>query len=203
MKLISPVRKVTLAMGKLVSLLELVAGFFFVVLLALIVPARENRSEQPLPFNHKKHVEAGWECINCHPFADHAEHAGIPQAQECVECHEAEMPKYPDNKEMRETTELLKKEYIAKGREIPWKVVHRLHDWVYFSHQRHVNLGKIQCTECHVGVDKMTEPVSRSLFPIPSYPKMFAYNESVRKMQWCVDCHEQKNVTTDCNACHR
>ena len=189
-------------MARLVAAMEFVAGFLFVTLLAVIVPARENKVEQPLPFNHKKHVEAGWECINCHPFADHQKFAGLPQAQECVECHKTEMPKYPENKKMREITELLEKEYIAKGREIPWQVVHKVKDYVYFSHQRHVTLGKIECTECHVGVDKMTEPVSKPLFPLPKYPQMFAYNESVRKMQWCMNCHEEKKVTNDCNACH-
>ena len=189
-------------MARLVAAMELVAGFLFVTLLAVIVPARENRVEQPLPFNHKKHVEAGWQCINCHPYADHQKFAGLPQAQDCVDCHKSQMPNYPDNKKMREITELLEKEYIAKGREIPWQVVHKVKDYVYFSHQRHVTLGKIECTECHVGIDKMTEPVTKSLFPLPKYPHSFAYNESVRKMQWCWNCHQERKVTNDCNACH-
>ncbi len=169
---------------------------------AFVLPERKAEVAQPIAFNHKKHVEAGWECVNCHPYVEEQPFAGLPTAQDCVDCHRSEMPKYPDNKKMREITEQLE-QLIAEGRDIPWVKVHRVADHVYFSHRRHVAIGKLDCKECHGDVANMTEPFTRHAFPLPSFPKEFAYDESVRKMEWCRSCHMEKGVTVDCAACHR
>jgi len=50
--------------------------------------------------------------------------------------------------------------------------VHDLPDYVYFSHEIHVNKG-IGCASCHGRVDQM--------------PLMYAQN--TLQMEWCLDCH--------------
>ncbi len=191
-------------MGRwILNIASFVAGFGLMVMLAYLIPARETPGvHQPLPFNHKKHVAAGWTCANCHPFVDQQAFAGLPRAQECVDCHESEMPKHPKNRKMREMTEQLR-QLVAEGRDIPWQQVHRTAGHVYFSHRRHVEIAKLDCKDCHGQVDKMTEPFTKPAFPLPKFPKEFAYQETVRKMEWCLSCHTQKKVTTDCLACHR
>jgi hypothetical protein len=58
------------------------------------------------------------------------------------------------------------------GQSIPWIKVHDLPDFVYFSHEIHVNKG-IGCESCHGRVDEM--------------PLMYAQN--TLQMEWCLDCH--------------
>ena len=53
-----------------------------------------------------------------------------------------------------------------------WTKVHDLPDFVYFSHEIHVNKG-IGCASCHGRVDQM--------------PLMYAQN--TLQMEWCLDCH--------------
>ena len=58
------------------------------------------------------------------------------------------------------------------GQSIPWIKVHDLPDFVFFSHEIHVNKG-IGCESCHGRVDEM--------------PLMYAQN--TLQMEWCLDCH--------------
>ena len=58
------------------------------------------------------------------------------------------------------------------GQSIRWIKVHDLPDFVYFSHEIHVNKG-IGCESCHGQVDNM--------------PLMYA--ENTLQMEWCLDCH--------------
>ena len=53
-----------------------------------------------------------------------------------------------------------------------WTKVHDLPDFVYFSHEIHVNKG-LGCASCHGRVDQM--------------PLMYAQN--TLQMEWCLDCH--------------
>ena len=50
--------------------------------------------------------------------------------------------------------------------------MHDLPDFVYFSHEIHVNKG-LGCSTCHGRVDQM--------------PLMYA--ENTLQMEWCLDCH--------------
>lgn len=189
----------------LTGLIEFAVGFGVVVLVVQVAPTRQLDVKQPIEFNHKKHVDAGWACVNCHPFAEDHSFAGLPTAKECVECHETEMPRYPQNQKMKEITEQLRK-LVEEGRDIPWVKVHKVADHVYFSHRRHVTIAKLECKECHGEVEKMEKPFTAPAFPlwkVPLTQRWLAYNYSVRKMNWCVACHEQKGAPTDCMACHR
>jgi hypothetical protein len=60
----------------------------------------------------------------------------------------------------------------ASGQSLAWTRVHDLPDFVYYSHEIHVNKG-LGCATCHGRVDKM--------------PLMYA--ENTLQMEWCLDCH--------------
>lgn len=137
---------------------------------------------QPIAYNHKKHIEdAGLGCFDCHSRVLAHQKASIPNIDFCKDCHEDPMT---DSKEEEKLVG-----YIKKHQPIPWVQVHRVPDHAYFSHARHVSLGKIACQDCHGDVNHMTLPFTKPHAPI--------------KMKFCIECHVQKGVTTDCASCHR
>jgi hypothetical protein len=60
---------------------------------------------------------------------------------------------------------------------------------VYFSHRRHVGIGKLECGACHGDIAVSQHPPSRALVRIT--------------MEFCLDCHRAKGQSLDCVACHR
>ncbi|HQU51393.1 MAG TPA: c-type cytochrome [Saprospiraceae bacterium] len=63
---------------------------------------------------------------------------------------------------------------------IEWVRIHALPDHVFFSHQQHVTVGKLECQQCHGKVEEM--PVVRQY--------------STLSMGWCVNCHRQTEVSS-------
>jgi len=144
--------------------------------------SRSENYPQPIAYNHAKHIqEAGLGCIDCHIQAETHERASIPNIQVCQDCHEEAITDSPEEKKLIA--------YINNHNPIPWIQVHRVPDHVYFSHRRHVALGKITCEQCHGPVAEMTTPFTRPAIPV--------------SMAFCVECHENNQVTTDCASCHR
>lgn len=140
------------------------------------------QDEQDIQYNHKIHIEeAGLECIDCHLNVATNARASIPNIGICVDCH--------DDIEVENEEERKVADYVTRNVEIPWKQIHQVPDHVYFSHRRHVLLGKIECIECHGDVANMEKPF------------VMAYAEI--DMSWCLDCHEQGKVSEDCSVCHR
>ena len=150
---------------------------------ALIVGCTDSKSvSQPIAYNHKKHIEeAELNCFDCHSLVLTHQKASIPNIDYCKNCHEEAMT---DSKEEEKLVD-----YIKNDRPIPWIQVHRVPDHAYFSHRRHVALGKVACQDCHGDVNNMVLPFMRPTKAV--------------EMEFCVDCHERKRVTTDCAACHR
>ncbi len=133
---------------------------------------------QPIDFSHAHHVtEIGIDCQFCHAYARRGPVAGIPSVQRCAGCHESVLSEEP---------EILKVlEYWENEEPIPWVRVHDLPDYVRFGHKPHVRAG-VECAECHGNVEEMEAAVQV---------------ESL-SMGWCVTCHEERDVTKDCLACH-
>jgi len=146
--------------------------------------ARNGDVQQPVAYNHKVHLDAGMDCAACHTGAREGTHAGIPTTDKCAMCHRVDRP-YP------KTPDDLAR-YLKAGEEIPWTQLHRTRRHVFFSHQRHVTFGGIDCAECHGDVKQKTEPFTRAVFPARQ-----------AGMNQCVACHRKERVTTDCTACHR
>ncbi|HIM50486.1 MAG: cytochrome c family protein [Vicinamibacterales bacterium] len=137
-----------------------------------------NPAAQPIAFSHAQHVTAvGVDCQFCHAYARRGPVAGIPSVQRCVGCHRVVLNEQP---------EILKVlEYWENAEPIPWIRVHDLPDYVRFAHKPHIRAG-VDCADCHGQVEKMHAAVQV---------------ESL-SMGWCLSCHQERDVTRDCLACH-
>ena len=129
------------------------------------VTRQGQRAEQPVPFSHKHHVQGlGLQCQYCHTTVEKSSYAGIPPTRTCMNCH----AQIWTNAQLLEPV----RQSWSTGQSIPWIKVHDLPDFVYFSHEIHVNKG-IGCESCHGRVDQM--------------PLM--YEQNTLQMEWCLDCH--------------
>jgi hypothetical protein len=147
---------------------------------ALLLALRLQAVEQPIAYSHKKHIAAGLECQACHEgIAEGRVHAQLPRIEVCVNCHGSE--ENPKTKAIRD--------YAAANREIPWQRVYSVPPHVYFSHERHVGVAKLDCAVCHGDMTQKETPVTSQAVPI--------------RMQRCIACHRTQRVSTDCLACHR
>jgi cytochrome c2 len=146
---------------------------------------REYQPEQPIAFNHKLHAgDNAINCQYCHSGVERSKTAGIPTVNVCMNCHKG-IPKGPTTG----TTEIAKiyeaagynpetGQYDKPQKPIHWVKVHNLQDFVFFSHQQHVKVGKQECTTCHGEVKEMT--VAKQVQPLT--------------MGWCIDCHRKTEV---------
>jgi hypothetical protein len=129
------------------------------------VTRQGQRADQPVPFSHKHHVQGlGIQCQYCHTSVEKSSYAGIPPTKTCMNCH----AQIWTNAQLLEPV----RHSWATGESIPWTKVHDLPDYVYFSHEIHVNKG-IGCSSCHGRVDEM---------PI-------MYQQNTLQMEWCLNCH--------------
>jgi hypothetical protein len=134
------------------------------------VTRQGQRPDQPIPFSHKHHVQGlGLQCQYCHVQVEKAAYAGIPPTKTCMNCH----AQIWTNAQLLEPV----RQSWATGQSIQWIRVHDLPDYVYFSHDIHVNKG-IGCASCHGRVDEM--------------PLM--YMQNTLQMEWCLNCHRNPAV---------
>jgi hypothetical protein len=131
--------------------------------------------EQPVWFSHKVHAGQNQiDCKYCHFTADKSMHSGIPPVAVCMNCHnQVKKGKVTGEEEIAKIINA-----YNNGEPIEWVKVHNLPDHVYFNHAQHVNVGKMDCTECHGDVAKMDEIIQ--------------VNDL--SMGWCIDCHRTKEV---------
>jgi mono/diheme cytochrome c family protein len=141
--------------------------------------------EQPIAFSHKIHAgDNAINCQYCHSGVERSKTAGIPSVNVCMNCHKG-ISKGPNTG----TTEIAKiydaagwdpekGEYNKPQHPIKWIKVHNLQDFVFFSHQQHVKVGKQECTSCHGDVKTMT--TAQQVKPLT--------------MGWCIDCHKKTEV---------
>jgi cytochrome c2 len=147
--------------------------------------------DQPIKFSHKIHAgDNAIQCVYCHSGAEKSKTAGVPSVNVCMNCH----------KGISETANPGSKEEIAKiyaaagwdpakgaytGVQKPllWNKVHVLPDFVFFPHNQHVMVGKVECETCHGDVKKMTTVEQFS--PLT--------------MGWCINCHRTTEVKMEGN----
>ena len=121
--------------------------------------------EQPVQFDHRHHVgDEGIDCRYCHDLAWQSDYAGVPPTSRCMGCHAQIWSESPKLEPVRASW--------FEDAPIPWNRVHKLPDFVYFSHAIHVNKG-VGCVTCHGRVDTM--PVVHQAQPLT--------------MGWCLECH--------------
>ena len=139
--------------------------------------------EQPLPFPHDVHAGTNQiPCMYCHSSAETSVDAGIPAMEVCAGCHlPGGVPMVAaDSPGVRILTA-----YWNAGQPIPWVRIHDLPDHAHFPHMLHVN-AEVQCQECHGQVESMAE----------------IEQVSSLQMGWCLQCHRERQVRTDCFVCH-
>jgi len=123
------------------------------------------RPQQPVPFDHRLHAgELGISCVYCHTSVETSAHSTVPPTQTCMNCHLSGQRDSP-------RLEMVRKSY-ENNEPIPWVRVHRLPEYAFFNHSRHINAG-IDCASCHGEVEKQG---------------VIAQKEPLT-MGWCLDCH--------------
>lgn len=128
---------------------------------------RPRPPEQPIAFSHRIHAgEKQIDCQYCHTAARRSTSAGLPSVERCMGCHQFLATKQPEIRKLAD--------YWEKKQPIPWVRIHRVPDFVYFSHKRHVAAG-VDCETCHGDVKKMDA----------------IYQFSSLEMGWCLSCHQQ------------
>lgn len=143
---------------------------------------KQNVNSVPVSFSHYVHTrQHKIKCLSCHRGAVKEARAGIPNIETCSLCH---------SKILNPSSEREKQiyDFVKNNKKIPWRNYYMVPDYVYFSHRRHVKLGKIDCVSCHGDMSDQTSPVLKKFTPI--------------KMQFCFDCHTERKITTDCGNCH-
>ncbi len=133
---------------------------------------------QPTHFSHRRHVAtAGMKCEDCHQLSKNGSLMQISNVEKCMLCHQSIMTTSPTIQKLAQ----LQKE----GKEISWIQVYRLPDFVFFSHQKHMD-AKVGCKVCHGAVGD--SDVLRQ--------------EKDISMVSCVNCHKFHKVSTSCGLCH-
>lgn len=168
--------------------------------------------KQPIPYSHKLHAgELGIDCRYCHVNVERSSAASIPPTQICMNCHKTIKTDSPHIKKLQESYE--------KNIPMKWVKVHKLPDYVYFDHSRHVNSG-VSCYTCHGRVDRMevvhqVQPLSMSwcLECHRNPDKNLRPKEFVTKLDWSSpdalkigqQIRKEKHISPreDCNTCHR
>jgi hypothetical protein len=135
---------------------------------------------QPVAFKHSVHIEQGLDCTRCHTGAATSKRAGLPPLETCARCHRMVIPEHP---------EIQKVMTAWDNREpIQWRKVNVIRDlaMVQFNHGAHAR-ADVECQFCHGDVATMSvaEPFVQ-----------------VANMGWCLDCHQEREATVDCVACH-
>ncbi|OFW26990.1 MAG: hypothetical protein A3H27_04935 [Acidobacteria bacterium RIFCSPLOWO2_02_FULL_59_13] len=156
------------------------AGFVGAFLITLLWPSGPG-VEQPIQYNHQKHINAGLQCGDCHTLYPTSPWAGLPTTETCSACHQAALT------ESAEESKLI--EFVEKGEPLPWKQINQLPTHVYFSHQTHAASAEIACATCHGEMQERTTPPTKPFFSWT--------------MDACMNCHQQQKATLDCNGCHR
>jgi len=153
------------------------------VVAAAFGPFDSTTIEQPIVFPHDLHAGTNKiPCEYCHYSVDRSVDAGIPAVQVCAGCHIAGgQPLF-----RRDSTGI--KQLVAywnAQKPIPWVRIHRLPDHVHFPHMRHI-YADVQCVDCHGDITVAKEvTLQQNLW-----------------MGWCIQCHREKQVRTDCSVCH-
>ena len=205
------------------SLLGLFATIFVLVWLymqAMGVAVVENyEPDQPIWFSHSVHVcENDIDCEYCHHSSRKSKHAGIPTSDVCMNCHK-------DIQEGTKTgTEEISKIYAAigfdpstnsykgaegdttmhfgpqdsfEGEPVVWNKVHNLPDHVYFSHAQHVEVGGLDCKNCHGPVETFTvgrvsnTELTNSQTEVTG---LIELSKPTLTMGWCIECHNKANI---------
>lgn len=134
---------------------------------------------QPIQFTHKVHLANGLQCVMCHVGVDQGPDARIPSDNFCMTCHRVIATDKPEIKKLTA--------YFNRGEDVPWQRVYGFvpEAHVKFNHAPHIRAG-VDCSKCHGDMTKQT----------------VAERAVNHTMGFCIECHQQRNVSVDCVTCH-
>jgi cytochrome c2 len=161
----------------------LVAGFGFKAVingLFSIGVQQGYAPEQPIAFSHKIHAgELEIDCKYCHTGVMKGKSATIPTVNICMNCHnQVKTGTLTGESEIKLITDA-----YANNEPIEWVRIHNLPDLAYFNHSQHVNVGGVECQNCHGPIQEMDVVRQHSLLT----------------MGWCIDCHRKTDIDTTRN----
>ncbi len=156
---------------------------------------------QPIEFSHKVHAgENEINCVYCHSSAEKGRHAGIPSTNVCMNCHrgisEGTMTGKTEIAKIYEAVgfDVKEQKYTGETKPVVWNKVHNLPDHVYFNHSQHVDVGGIDCKQCHGTMEE--EGVAR-IMPVAELNEVDGNVKLINPtltMGWCIECHAEKQV---------
>lgn len=166
-----------------VSRAAAVTGFIIVfVVTAAAFALRPVPKAQPVAFNHQLHVvDNGLSCSDCHEFYSTETFSGLPEAETCGFCH-------LDGEEGSTAEEKKLIQLLEEGAPLKWTPLFVQPSHVFYSHRRHVEVAKLDCSVCHGQIAESKSP--------PRWVRQLTMDD-------CINCHEQQNARTDCTTCHR
>ena len=130
---------------------------------------------QVVKFSHKFHIqEVGAECTDCHKGVEESKASDdflIPKESDCFDCHDKDETPCENchvNPQKPGTFE------------IPVRKIN-------FTHELHIKKQKLQCSNCHIGVENIEYADTRNL---PS-------------MESCFNCHNNRVASNECELCHK
>ena len=134
-----------------------------------------SATRRELKFSHSFHQGQDVTCDACHVNVKSSTTGKddlLPTHKQCAECHDVQDAAKCSTCHLSGAPKLSARitDYSPK-----------------FSHQRHIDQGKIECTVCHTNLDSAV--TRHQVGHIPD-------------MAQCVNCHEQRSVKTDCAVCH-
>jgi hypothetical protein len=187
-----PPNKVLLAgAGALALLVILAVGAF------TVGPFAGGGVQQPIAFPHDVHAGTNQiPCMYCHTSADRSVDAGIPAVQVCAGCH------IPGGVPLIAADSAGVKQLVSYWREqkpIPWVRIYDLPDHAHFPYMRHMNAG-LACQDCHGPVETMKEIEVWN--GGDSGRRYGIVSPNTLEMGWCINCHREREVRTDCFVCH-
>ena len=157
----------------------------------------EYHPSQPIPaFSHNIHADINKiDCQYCHNSASKSKHAGLPTVNVCMNCHRSVDGASTEGKEsvtmVRKAAGFDGQTYTGETSPIVWNKVHVLPDHVYFNHSQHVEVGGMDCQNCHGPVEKMTTAhVAKvgDLTPAGGFEDNRLTRPTLT-MGWCIECH--------------
>lgn len=165
---------------------------------------QDYQPSQPIDFPHSIHAGVnGIDCKYCHNSVDKSKSAGLPTVNVCMNCHKqingntpAQQEKIAKIYEAAGWDPSGAGKYTGKTKPIVWNKVHALPDHVYFPHSQHVNIGGIDCKQCHGDMTKQVEVAK--VQPVEELNKIEGNIKLTRPtltMGWCIECHGEKEIS--------
>jgi len=143
--------------------------------------------KQPIAFSHALHAgQYEIECQYCHTGVMKAKSANIPSANICMNCHQQVKTESPEIQKIYAAIDFDPdtQTYGNNKKPIEWVRIHNLPDLAYFNHAQHVNVGGLDCQNCHGEIQEME----------------VVYQASELTMGWCINCHRETQVNAKDNA---